>query len=611
MFQAIIEHFSTSPISSPGRNSNHMNGHSSGVTTPVSGLSPSASQHVNMTPRGRQTSSRKLVVPERDTDSNNSNIVSKLVDDINSKNSIIASLTEKLNRLEKETGGRGFYPPEPPVTPTNSSKHKSPMNKLTPSYTLAMKQAASITKRQHPLSALSHIIHETGRATDKIGTRGSLLTSNILDTMQEVRKTKGQQIAEKFLQIFQSPVDHIQYLQSPNFAHDLMTVCNEVSAVLEKEPRCLFMQSPVYVFGDIHGNLEDLHFFSDNLWRLGMDLTAGQFLFLGDYVDRGMSCLECVAYLFGLKLLYPNKISLLRGNHETRDVNGWEEHYHDKSFIYQCKDRFGYELGVQIWEECNLTFDRLPLSAIIDHDIFCIHGGIPRPIDNYTTEIQAILAVPAVSAVMPAYDYEKDWQQQVATDCIWSDPASESQEKSLGADGFGESPRGGGAVMFGSSAVDNFLETNKLSYIIRAHEAHAHGVALSKGARVFTVFSTSKDHRQGSRAMAGCILVDVNQIQVINRSHKYKNKYVHRRTSLSVENLTNDELEERRKLGLVRFSGSKDDFALQPGSGGKLDHYFPTLRPVTDNQHDSNKENSSKVNNDIRYESYIPTFTIA
>ena len=90
--------------------------------------------------------------------------------------------------------------------------------------------------------------------------------------------------------------------------------------IMEEEPRCLFMQSPVYVFGDIHGNLEDLHFFADNIWKLGMDLTAGQFLFLGDYVDRGMSCLECVAYLFGLKVLYPNKIKLLRGNHETRDV---------------------------------------------------------------------------------------------------------------------------------------------------------------------------------------------------------------------------------------------------------------------------------------------------
>jgi hypothetical protein len=109
-------------------------------------------------------------------------------------------------------------------------------------------------------------------------------------------------------------------------------------------------------------------------------------------------------------------------------------------------------------------------------------------------------------------------------------------------------------VCFGSKAIDRFLENNNLSYIVRAHEAHSHGVSLSKGARVFTVFSTSKDHKQGARAMAGCILVDVDCIKVINRSPKYKNKYVHRRTSVSLANLTPEELENRKKLGLVRFS---------------------------------------------------------
>lgn len=102
----------------------------------------------------------------------------------------------------------------------------------------------------------------------------------------------------------------------------------------------------------------------------------------------------------------------------------------------------------------------------------------------------------------------------MAADCIWSDPASDIQEAYLNSDGFGDSARGGGAVCFGNQAIDNFLARNELSFIIRAHEAHAHGVSVSKSARVFTVFSTSKDHRQGSQAMAGCILVDFDKIQV-------------------------------------------------------------------------------------------------
>ena len=135
-------------------------------------------------------------------------------------------------------------------------------------------------------------------------------------------------------------------------------------------------------------------------------------------------------------------------------MNGWEEHYQEKSFLFQCKERFGADVGEEVWEECNQSFDRLPLAAVIDHEIFCIHGGFPRPVpSHHKTEIQAILAIPHLVAIMPAYDHEVEWMKQVATDCIWSDPASEEMESVVDeVSGFGESPRGGGAVCFGSRA---------------------------------------------------------------------------------------------------------------------------------------------------------------
>ncbi len=89
-----------------------------------------------------------------------------------------------------------------------------------------------------------------------------------------------------------------------------------------------------------------------------------------------------------------------------------------------------------------------------------------------------------------------------------------SEQKILDMNGYGESPRGGGAICFGEKAINNFLKEGKMSYIIRAHEAHSEGVSLSKGAKVSTVFSTSKDHGQGQGAMCGCILVDFDRIQV-------------------------------------------------------------------------------------------------
>lgn len=246
--------------------------------------------------------------------------------------------------------------------------------------------------------------------------------------------------------------------------------------------------------------------------------------------------------------------------------------------------------GEQVWEAVNQVFDRLPLAGVIDNDIFCVHGGFPRPVKGkeMAARIEDILSIPRVAGISPTYDHESRISQQVgklyveghplkpskctlaycltypllpllsflflqlASDCVWSDPALEDMEDGdLNEQGFGESLRGGGAVCFGNKAVDNFLAINQFSYIVRAHEAHAEGVGLSKGARVFTVFSTSKDHGQGAGAVAGCILVDGDAIRVINRSAKYKNKFVHRRQSATAAGVAHHHMEKAIKLGLV------------------------------------------------------------
>lgn len=302
------------------------------------------------------------------------------------KDSMIATLETRLARMEEE----------------NRLKAVAAGNKF------GAVGGEDINKRFHDISGVAHVISDLGASDVPLATRGSVKTANILDNICEntEERTAEHALAEKFLQVFKNPVDYMPYLQSKVFAEDVMKLCGAVTQVFDEEQRCLFLQSPVYVIGDIHGNIEDLHFFSDNLWKMGMDLTAGQFLFLGDYVDRGMSGLECVAYLFGLKVLFPKKIHLLRGNHETRDVNGWEDHYKDKSFLYQCKERFGAILGEQVWEEVNSAFDHLPLSAVIDRDIFCVHGGIPRPLKQHESEIHAVLALPSAQGIMPNYEHE-------------------------------------------------------------------------------------------------------------------------------------------------------------------------------------------------------------
>jgi len=435
----------------------------------------------------------------------------------------------------------------------SATKQKRIKNLMSP-------HAVHIQQVEANIPGVKRSIIRAGR--ERIGRQASISTKLVMEQLpsSDGDRYANHPIAVRILDMFQRPNAHVDYLNSEQFAKDLFKLCQKVRHVLEREPSVVYLQSPCYIFGDIHGNLEDLHFFSDNIWRLGMNLTAGNFLFLGDYVDRGQSCLEVIAYLLSMKLQNPQKVFLLRGNHETRDVNGWEEHYGERSFIWQCRNRFGDDIGYRIWEACNQVFDRLPLAGVVDQDIFCVHGGIPRPVSysipgsvSTTTRIQDILKVPKVAGINPPYEHEDDAYQQVASDCIWSDPASEEQEmQSVNQQtGFGESLRGGGAICFGNKAVTDFLQEQGFSYIMRAHEAHAEGVAVSKGARVFTVFSTSRDHNQGSQALAGCILVDDERLQVINRSPAYKNQYVHRRDSLSLQQLTSLEIAKRIKLGLV------------------------------------------------------------
>ena len=301
------------------------------------------------------------------------------------------------------------------------------------------------------------------------------------------------------------------------FGRTLINLCNEVENILKREEFHVSVASPCFVFGDIHGNFKDLHYFMTTLVNFEeLKLTPSNLVFLGDYVDRGEFGVEVVALLFALKALAPGKVTLLRGNHEDTLVNGDLNLYRDTSFRHQCYQLFDRLLGEEVWKRCNRVFSFLPLTANIDQSIFCTHGGLPRYRGGDDERVAMLMRkdFPKFESFFQIPEHEPAFHtkcRQIASDVCWSDPAED--ESSMDEYGFGPNPRGNGVILFGSNAVDKFLADYNFQFIFRAHQEKSDGLKISKNARVVTIFSTSAyvGHENG----AGVVFVGDGKIRLI------------------------------------------------------------------------------------------------
>jgi len=235
---------------------------------------------------------------------------------------------------------------------------------------------------------------------------------------------------------------------------EVKALCEKAKEILTTESNVQPVRAPVTVCGDIHGQFYDLL----ELFRIGGKPPETNYLFMGDYVDRGFHSVECVTLLFALKVRYRDRITVLRGNHESTQIT---QVY---GFYDECNKKYG---NPNVWKFFTDLFDYVPLSAIVENQFFCLHGGLSPSVDTLD-HIRALDRIQEVPHEGPMCDL------------LWSDPDDRS--------GWNSSPRGAGHT-FGKDISEKFNHNNKLKMIVRGHQLAFEGYRKTHDKNVVTIFS--------------------------------------------------------------------------------------------------------------------------
>jgi diadenosine tetraphosphatase ApaH/serine/threonine PP2A family protein phosphatase len=269
------------------------------------------------------------------------------------------------------------------------------------------------------------------------------------------------------LRAFQDVWEGYDFSQSPPpnaFAFPILTpalissLLDEAFPLLSTSKAIISVSSPVVIVGDLHGSMLDLL----RVFQAFSDPPKSKFLFLGDYVDRGLYSIPVICVLLAYLVQYPTHIYVLRGNHEFSHINR----------VYGFRDDFIRQFGSDdLWNRFQDLFAFFPLAAIVHESIFCVHGGLSpslntlKDLEDLEMPIPNYLACPMVS------------------DLVWSDPNDRCQ-------GFRANSRGSGQ-MFGPDVIETFLKVNGLKLLIRAHQCVMPGYQIFANMMGVTVFSSS------------------------------------------------------------------------------------------------------------------------
>ncbi|KAM0910908.1 hypothetical protein ACQ4PT_013795 [Festuca glaucescens] len=287
--------------------------------------------------------------------------------------------------------------------------------------------AVSLPAKEASVASSENSLSE-GIGAESLLTETSPMTDDLDDggPMQPDAKLHSRAIISLLLRPrnWNAPADRAFFLDS----YEVGELCYAAEQIFMQEPTVLQLKAPVKVFGDLHGQFGDLMRLFD---EFGYPSTAGDityidYLFLGDYVDRGQHSLETITLLLALKIEYPEHVHLIRGSHEAADINALF------GFRLECSERMGESDGIWAWTRFNQLFNYLPLAAMIEKKIICMHGGIGRSI-NSVDQIEQI-----------ERPITMDVGSIILMDLLWSDPTENDS-----VEGLRPNARGPGLVKFG------------------------------------------------------------------------------------------------------------------------------------------------------------------
>jgi len=235
---------------------------------------------------------------------------------------------------------------------------------------------------------------------------------------------------------------------------ELKYLCIKSMEIFMQESSFLELTAPIIICGDIHGQYRDLI----RLFDFGGTPEKKQYLFLGDYVDRGKNSIECISLLLAYKIKFPKNIYLLRGNHESEMIN------RTYGFYDECKRRY----NLRIWKIFSDCFNWLPISSIVNSKILCMHGGLSPDLK----ELKNIKQI-----VRPTEVPDKG----LLCDLLWSDPDADAEDWAPNNRGI--------SVLFNENLVEKAIDELDIDLICRAHQVVESGYEFFAQRQLVTVFS--------------------------------------------------------------------------------------------------------------------------